>query len=59
MPREIHNKSRKLRRVMRRFRRAAGWRINRNYTRTVTRVGQVTPGVPIVKTTTDIRELAR
>ena len=58
MPREIHNKSRKLRRVMRRFRRAAGWRINRNYTRTTARVGQVTPGVKTPKSLVDIQKYA-
>ncbi len=59
MPREIHNKSRKLRKIMRRLRRAAGWRINRNYTRTTTRVGQVTPGIKTPKSLVNIAEYAR
>ncbi len=43
---------------MRRFRRAAGWRINRNYTRTTARVGQVTPGVKMPKSLVDIQKYA-
>ena len=48
----------KLRQMIRRFKRVAK-RVNRNYTKTVTRVGQIQPHVKIPKSPVDIQELAR
>ena len=43
--------------LLRRFKRI-GKKLNRNYTKTVTRVGQIVPGQKNIKTTVDIRKLA-
>ena len=51
-------RSLKLQRMVKRFKRVAG-KLNRNYTRTTTRVGQVQPGVKIPKSSVDIQHLAR